>query len=262
MRIQGLVFALVSATFLTIYITQPVLPILREEFMVSAAMASLTVSAVVLGIALANLPFGMLADHFPIRPLLLAGGAVVVAASLVCAATRNMAVLISARFIQGLFIPSGTTCVAAYLSRSLPPERLEVVMGWYVSATVAGGLGGRLLGGFVLPPSHWRLAFVVAGAFVAAAVLAAVRWLPREGPEARSSGDATGFLSLLAQPGLLRMFAVGFFGFFVFSAVFNYLPFYLSGAPLHAEVREITLLYLAYLVGIAAGPLSGEVSTR
>ena len=71
MRIQGLVFALVSATFLTIYITQPVLRILREEFMVSAAMASLTVSAVVLGIALANLPFGMLADHFPIRPLLM-----------------------------------------------------------------------------------------------------------------------------------------------------------------------------------------------
>jgi YNFM family putative membrane transporter len=58
------------------------------------------------------------------------------------------------------------------------------------------------------------------------------------------------------------MFAVGFFAFFVFSAVFNYLPFYLSGPPLHASVRLITLLYLAYLVGIAAGPFSGSLILR
>ena len=66
--LQVLVFSLVAAAFTTVYITQPVLPVLRGEFGVSAATASLTVSAVILGIALANLPFGALADrlvHFP-----------------------------------------------------------------------------------------------------------------------------------------------------------------------------------------------------
>ena len=58
------------------------------------------------------------------------------------------------------------------------------------------------------------------------------------------------------------MFAVGFFAFFVFSAMFNYAPFYLSGPPLHLSVRMITLLYLAYLVGIAAGPFSGNLTRR
>jgi len=56
--VQAVVFALVAATFLTVYVTQPVLPILRVEFGVTLGIASLTVSAVVLGIALANLPFG------------------------------------------------------------------------------------------------------------------------------------------------------------------------------------------------------------
>jgi predicted MFS family arabinose efflux permease len=46
------VFLLVAATFSTIYLTQPVLPVLREEFGVDAAKASLTVSAVIFGIAL------------------------------------------------------------------------------------------------------------------------------------------------------------------------------------------------------------------
>jgi len=259
---QAVVFALVATTFLTIYVTQPVLPVLKEEFGVTPGIASLTVSAVVLGIALANLPFGVLADRFPIRPIVLGGGAVVALTSLACALTENIGLLVAARFVQGLFIPSMSTCLAAYLSRALPPDRLAVVMGWYVSATVAGGLGGRLLGGFVFPAEHWRLAFVAAGALVGGAVVAALRWLPREPRRSAPSPEAAGFLALLARQELLRMFAVGFFAFFVFSAMFNYAPFYLSGPPLHLSVRMITLLYLAYLVGIAAGPFSGNLTRR
>jgi MFS transporter, YNFM family, putative membrane transport protein len=259
---QAVVFALVAATFLTMYVTQPVLPVLTTEFGVTPGVASLTVSAVVLGIALANLPFGVLADRFPIGPIVLCGGAVVAAASVICALTQHIGVLIAARFLQGLFIPSMSTCLAAYLSRTLPPHRLNLVMGWYVSATVAGGMGGRLLGGFVFSAAHWRLAFIAAAALVSVAVVAALRWLPREPAHARADPDPAGFLALLAREELLRMFAVGFFAFFVFSSMFNYIPFYLSGAPLHASVRVITLLYLAYLVGIAAGPFSGTLTRR
>jgi hypothetical protein len=37
---QAVVFALVAAAFLTVYVTQPVLPILRAEFGVTPAIAS------------------------------------------------------------------------------------------------------------------------------------------------------------------------------------------------------------------------------
>ena len=150
--IQVLVFSLVAAAFTTVYITQPVLPVIQDEFAVDARTASLSVSMVIFGIALANLPFGILADRYPIKPLLLTGGTVITATSLVCAATQSIAILIAARFIQGLFIPSLTTCLAAYLAKSLPASRLNVVMGSYVSATVAGGMGGQLLGGWIHPP--------------------------------------------------------------------------------------------------------------
>ena len=175
---QALVFGLVAAALTTVYITQPVLPILQQEFGVNPSQASYTVSAVILGIALANLPFGMLADRFPIQRLILVGGAVVAACGFFCAATSSLALLVGARFVQGLFVPALTTCLAAYLSTNLPLERLNVAMGSYVSATVAGGLGGRLLGGFIHPPLHWRYAFVTASLLVVAATLAAVRWLP------------------------------------------------------------------------------------
>ena len=153
---QALVFLLVASAFTVVYITQPVLPVLEKEFNVDARSASLSISMVIFGIAIANLPFGSLADRYPIRPIIAAGGSVIAITSLVCALTHHFALLIGARFLQGLFIPPLTTCIAAYLAQSLPSARLNVVMGSYVAATVAGGLGGRLLGGWLHPPLHWR----------------------------------------------------------------------------------------------------------
>jgi YNFM family putative membrane transporter len=259
---QTLVFALVAAALTTVYITQPVLPVIQHEFRVNPSQASYTVSAVILGIALANLPFGMLADRFPIHRLILVGGAVVAACGLFCAATSSLALLVGARFVQGLFVPALTTCLAAYLSTNLPLERLNVAMGSYVSATVAGGLGGRLLGGWIHPPLHWRYAFITASLLVVAATLAAVRWLPPGKLAGEGDEAAEGFLALLAQPELRRSFQVAFGGFLIFSSIFNYLPFYLHGPPFNASTEFITLLYLSYLIGVVIGPMAGQLSNR
>ena len=122
-RLKLIVFALVSASFSNVYITQPVLPVLQDEFGVDLVIVSITMSAVILGIALSNLPFGILIDRYPIQPIILVGGVMVAVAGLVCAFTPNLWVLIGARFVQGLFIPALTTCLAAYLARTLPLAR-------------------------------------------------------------------------------------------------------------------------------------------
>jgi YNFM family putative membrane transporter len=44
--------------------------------------------------------------------------------------------------------------------------------------------------------------------------------------------------------------------------MFNYLPFYLSAPPFAARTETITLMYLAYLIGIIMGPVSGKLSNR
>ncbi len=258
----SLVFALVAAAFTTIYLPQPVLPVLQREFGVSPSLASLSVSAVVLGLALANLPFGLLSDRLPVRPLILAGGLVIAGAGLFCSLTHSLALLVAARFVQGLFLPALTTCLAAYLAKSLALERLNVAMGSYVSATVAGGLLGRLLGGWLHPPLHWRYAFVTASLLLLAATLAAWAWLPPEPAARRCREQPAGLGQLLRRPELLRNYLVAFGAFFVFSSIFNYLPFYLSGPPFNASTQFITLLYLTYLLGIVIGPLAGRLSNR
>ncbi|MBU0910105.1 MAG: MFS transporter [Proteobacteria bacterium] len=128
-RLPLIVFALVSSSFTNIYITQPVLPVLQHEFAADMVLVSFTVSVVILGIAIANLPFGLLADRIAIQPIIAVGGLMVAAGGFVCAVTYNLWILIGARFVQGIFIPALTTCLAAYLAKTLPSERLNVVMG-------------------------------------------------------------------------------------------------------------------------------------
>lgn len=262
LALQALVFALVSASFTTIYIVQPVLPVLQAEFGVSAARASQTVSAVIFGVALSTLAVGRLADMYPVRPFILVGGGLVAGAGLLCSVLHDLNLFIALRFVQGLCIPALTTCLATYLARNLPLERLNVVMGSYVAATVIGGLGGRLLGGWIHPPLHWRYAFVTASLMVLTAALAAGTLLPSERKPDVRPGQDPGFLRLMARPELIRTYVVGFGAMFLFASVFNYMPFYLSGPPFLADTRLITLLYLTYIVGIVIAPLSGRFSNR
>jgi MFS transporter, YNFM family, putative membrane transport protein len=261
-RLQLSVFALVSAAFANIYITQPVLPVLQQEFATDLVTVSLTVSAVILGIAISNLPFGYLSDRWPIRPLIGAGALIVSAAGLVCAMTGHLSVLIGARFVQGLFIPSLTTCLAAYLAKSLPAERLNVVLGAYVSATVLGGLGGRLLGGWIHPPLHWRYAFVSAAALTLMATAVALRGMPGTSRKAPAQHGTPGFAALLLNWELFRFYLCAAGSMAIFSSIFNYLPFRLTAPPFGFSTQQTTLLYMVYVVGIFMGPVAGRISNR
>lgn len=261
-RLQGLVFGLVAAAFANIYITQPVLPVLVAEFGIDEARASLSVAAVILGIALATLPFGRLVDRYPARPLILIGGTVVAGAGVACGLTPDFSLLVGARLLQGLFLPALTTCLAAYLASRLPTDRLNVVMGSYVSATVVGGLGGRLLGGWIHPPLHWRYAFVSAAALVLVTAYSAARWLPGVRLAPPRQAPQMGYRTLLSSSAILRIYAAAFGAFWVFSAIFNYLPFQLGAPPIAAPTELITLFYGVYLIGALVGPLAGRLANR
>lgn len=261
-RLQLIVFALVSTSFTNIYLTQPVLPVLQDEFSATIVQASLSVSAVILGITLANLPFGFLADRFSIHPLILIGGILVSAGGLVCAITHELWILIGGRFLQGLFIPSLTTCLAAYLSKTLPSEKLNVVMGSYVSATILGGLGGRLLGGWIHPPLHWRYAFFSASVLTILVTLLAVFGLPKQSLKKKQNINSTSFFELLKRWDLFRIFLCAAGCFAIFSSMFNYLPYRLAAPPLELNTEITTLFYLVYIIGIFIGPLAGRISNR
>ncbi|MFV0437257.1 MAG: MFS transporter [Desulfopila sp.] len=263
LKLQIAVFALVSASFTNIYLTQPILPVLQTEFGVNPVQVSITVSAVILGIVLSNLFFGFLSDRLAIQPIILVGGLLVAAGAIWAGSTHDFHHLIAARFIQGLFIPALTTSLAAWLAKTLPGERLNVVMGSYVSATVLGGLGGRLLGGWIHPPLHWRYAFFSAAALIVVTTVLALMSLPRGGTATKaSSGADSSFAALISRKDLLLIYCCGAGGFLMFSPIFNFLPYRLAAPPFQLPTEIITMVYLVYVLGIFLGPVAGKMSSR
>lgn len=266
-KIEIVVFALVTAAFTNVYITQPILPVLEAEFDVSTAQVSFTVSFVILGIVMSNLFFGYLSDRVPIHPILCIGGFFVAAGGVVCAMTNEFNVLVAARTVQGLFIPALTTSLAAWLSKNLPQERLPVVMGTYVAATVLGALLGRLFGGWIHPPLHWRYAFISAAVLITVAAALAVLTLPADSGHnekgiRNQARPYDGFIFLLTRKDLLPFYLCGAAGLLIFSPIFNYLPYRLSHSPFHLSTEMITLVYLVYILGVFQGPFAGQLSRR
>lgn len=263
LKLQLAVFALVSASFTNVYLTQPILPVLQQEFGVNPVQVSMTVSAVILGIVLSNLFFGILSDRFPIQPIIAVGGLCVASCGIYAGSVNNFTFLVVARFIQGLFLPALTTSLAAWLAKTLPHERLSVVMGSYVSATVLGGLGGRLLGGWIHPPLHWRYAFFSAAILIIITTIFALLILPRRQEKERVLNQPSEtFFSLLKRKDLLLIYCSGAGGFLMFSPIFNFLPYRLAGEPFLFSTELITLIYLVYVVGIFLGPIAGKLSNR
>ena len=76
-RLALIVYLLVTSAFANIYVTQPVLPVIANDLGVSPGKASITVSAIIAGLALANIPWGIWADHHRIQPIILSGSLLV-----------------------------------------------------------------------------------------------------------------------------------------------------------------------------------------
>jgi YNFM family putative membrane transporter len=162
------------AVYADMYVTQPVLPLLSRDFGVAPAKAGLTVSAVVLAIALASAAHGALSDALGRKRVMVGATALLAVPTLLCAFAGSFGALVALRALQGLLIPGMTAVAVAYVGDEFEPRDIAPVVSGYIAASVAGGLAGRVVSGAVAAHFGWRAAFVLfAATTLAAAVLMA-----------------------------------------------------------------------------------------
>jgi DHA1 family bicyclomycin/chloramphenicol resistance-like MFS transporter len=139
----------------------PGLPSLEHSFGTSTAVAQLTFTACVLGMALGQVIVGPISDSYGRRRPLLWGLAVYTVASLLCAGAPSVWLLIVVRMIQGTAAAAGIV-IARAVTRDLFTgttavrfyANLMLVFG--VAPILAPAVGGQIIG-----LSGWRMVFVV-----------------------------------------------------------------------------------------------------
>ncbi|WP_275669552.1 multidrug effflux MFS transporter [Actinomyces procaprae] len=161
---------------------------------VSASTTQLTLTAFLVGVALGQLSIGVLSDRFGRRPLLLWGSVLAFVAGVGTAVAPSAAVLLAARFLQGLGGAAGMVLGRAVISdrsRGITAARaLSLVMAIQgIAPVVAPILGGALVG-----PVGWRGILAVVAAFQGLLVLLVAAWVPETLPAQRRHEGGLGVL--------------------------------------------------------------------
>lgn len=258
------------AVYADIYITQPILPLLSHEFGIRPATAGLTVSAVVLLIALVSIPYGSVSDAVGRKPVMVASMSLLAVPTLLCAVAPSFHALLVFRALQGALIPGVTAVAVAYLGDVVSPEELGPKVGGWIAASVAGGLTGRVVSGLLADWLNWRAPFVLFGGVTIAGAVLLARELPASEANIRGPGtkrarlriDPRELVQHFSNRRLVGAFLIGGAVFFCFIGVFTYLPYYLTAAPFHLSTAFVSSIYLVYIAGIFTSIVSGRLSSR
>ena len=173
------------------YVDRFVLPAvqvpLEREIPMTNEQFGLLFSSFFIFYSVAAIPIGMLADRYPRRMIIAAGGLLWSGATLLTAFTTDYNGLFIRHLLVGIGEASFATIAPAFLSDLYGEEQRGRVLGIFNTALVAGMAVGTILGTRLAGPYGWRMPFYIGAApgFVISLLIFAI-------PEpARGAKDST-----------------------------------------------------------------------
>ncbi|MDH3714136.1 MAG: MFS transporter [Gammaproteobacteria bacterium] len=258
--LSAVLFITVCA-FCTLYIPQPILPLLAAQYSVSLTDSALLISATLIPLGIAPLVYGYVTEATSAQRVLLVSLVALAINQGLFLVVDSYWGLVILRFVQGLLLPAIFTALMTYFASMANVERVRNAVSYYVAASILGGFIGRLSGGLAGQYLHWRWAF----AFFAV-LLVVCWWLTARLPsDARAESSHIGlhaFRSVLTWPGYLFGYGGLLLVFSTYSSVLTMVPFRLK--QLDPSISEVTisLVYVGYLMGIAVALLSTRLRAR
>jgi predicted MFS family arabinose efflux permease len=252
-------------TFLNVYSTQPLLPLLRETFHASELAVSLTVSATIFATALTAPIIGMIAERRGRKKVIVPSLFLMTIPTALAATSTSLGALIFWRFAQGIFVPGVIAVMLAYVNEEWAGRGVGRAMSAYVTGTVIGGFLGRFISGVIATHWHWRATFLVLAALNLIGAVVVRAWLPL----AKNFVRAEHLQQVLDQakdhlrnPRLLANFGMGAAALFTLVGCFTYANFYLAAAPFHLNSARLGSIFFVYLLGVVITPQSGRFLDR
>ncbi|WP_436970947.1 multidrug effflux MFS transporter [Micromonospora coxensis] len=185
LRLVLVLGSLIAVGPLTIDMYLPALPAIVADFHTTSAAVQLTLTGTLAGLAVGQLLIGPLSDAVGRRTPLIAGIALHVVASLLCALAPNVAVLGGLRVVQGLGIAAASVVAMAVVRDLFSGAAFATLLSRLLLVMGAAPILAPTLGGALLRATDWRGVFVALAAFGVLLVVVAVLGLPETLPPAR-----------------------------------------------------------------------------
>ncbi|MBY0088294.1 MFS transporter [Brevibacillus brevis] len=143
----------------------PIVPYFTEKLQPSSTMMGVLFSSYAVAMLIATPIFGPISDRIGRRTMLLVGLLGLAASTLLFAFSETMALLITARFVQGIAAAATWPTALALLADLFPSKMRGAVMGIALTAISTGTLLGAPIGGWLFEISDHRMPFLAAAAF-------------------------------------------------------------------------------------------------
>ncbi|WP_417529163.1 MFS transporter [Marinomonas shanghaiensis] len=252
--------------FANVYVTQPLLPMIANEFAISPLQASgsFTITTLTLGISL--LFYGPISDALGRKGIMVMTMVGITLTTFCLSLAQSYESLLALRALQGFFLAGLPAIAVAYLGDEYTPEALMVAVGLYISGNTLGGIGGRLIGGFVGEWLGRSATFGVMSAISLFCLLAFYILLPKsqhfEPKPLRIGHIVMNMKGHLQNRRLLTCYLIGGFSFFIFINQYSYVTFVLEAEPYNLTAKYVGLLFLTYLSGTLGSAISGKLAKR
>jgi DHA1 family bicyclomycin/chloramphenicol resistance-like MFS transporter len=239
---------LTSLSVLSLNMFLPSLSRIATDLDADYALVSLAIGGYLAVSAVLQLIMGPLSDMVGRRPVLLAGLAVFIAASIGCTLAGDIWTFLAFRVLQGAVV-SGMVLSRAVVRDMAPPSEAARLLGVIGTAMALAPLLGPVLGGLLDEAFGWRASFV-AYAVMGSAMLW-VTWTDLGETNTRKSTSFTA--QFRSYPELVRS---ALFWVYCICLVFSVGGFYafLGGAP---QVGEAMFGLTPAWLGLGMGSISG-----
>lgn len=153
------------------------LPTMARSLAATPGEAVLVVTAYQTALVMTLLPCAALGSRFGERRVFQCGVALFIAASVLCAVSPSLPLLVAARFLQGLGGAAVMALGVSLLRFCVSPEQLGSAVGWNALTVALSSAAAPTLGGIVIGGLAWPWLFLV-NLPVGVAALMAARGLP------------------------------------------------------------------------------------
>lgn len=259
-------FAAGFITFANLYITQPLFPQFSEEFNVSPAVASLSLSVSTFVLSISLILFGSLSEAWGRKRLMAYSIFAASILTIFVAFSPSFEMLLLLRILQG-FVFAGVPAIAmAYLGEEVEPSSLGAAMGLYISGNSVGGLSGRIIMGTVTDLFSWQIGMIFTGllslvvcAYFVWALPASRNFQPRP---LQFKALTKSLISHLKDPGLVCLFGIAFTLMGGFVTLYNYISYQLIEEPYLLSTSVVGWIFIVYLVGTFSSAWFGKLSDQ
>ncbi len=251
-------------TFASLYCPQTLISVFSEQYHVTPATASFTISFTTGMLAVSMFILSIFSNAWSRKTIMGLSLVMTSLLTLFSAFAHNFHLLLLMRLLTGLSLAGFPAVAMTYISEEFSPQSIGGIMGVYVAGNGVGAFVGRVVIGTLTDLFSWQKALLVLGLISLLCSVCFWLLLPNSHNFQRVAISPQKIKKSLKESlinkNLLFLYMIGFLLMGVYVTLFNYIGYPLRQAPYHLSQTTLGFIFFVNLIGSWGSIVFGKMA--